>query len=207
MCIACVPTKDLGGMILGFLCGLSTIQLVSPRFFGDGESSLGLFHSIPYFGDEFCVANFSFMCNLITFLFDFFMITYPSIKERHYFYKFKLFFFRSFGLIVSMAGIIASSIILFSGDGETNPCTTCTALSCVAFPPWAETNDKWWYCDDCSRATAEGTVDTSTGKFVELAVSCPNGSIETLEVDESWPQSEIGLEGILPMLCREHCLL
>ncbi|EED89582.1 predicted protein, partial [Thalassiosira pseudonana CCMP1335] len=81
----------LGGMILGFLCGLSTIQLVSPRFFGD---------------------------------------------ERQRFYKFKLLFFRSFGLLVSMAGIIVSSIVLFSGDGETNPCTSCTYMSCIAFPPW-----------------------------------------------------------------------
>lgn len=151
----------LGGMILGFLCGLSTIQLVSPRFFGD---------------------------------------------ERQRFYKFKLLFFRSFGLLVSMAGIIVSSIVLFSGDGETNPCTSCTYMSCIAFPPWTDKNDKWWYCDDCSRTTAEGTIDTSTGKFLELALTCPAGDVETVAVDESWPQDELGLEGILPMLCREHCL-
>ena len=99
-----------GGMILGFLCGLSTIQLVSPRFFGD---------------------------------------------EHHYFYCVKLLFFRSFGLIVSMTGIIASSIVLFAGDGKTNPCSTCTYMSCIAFPPWTDKNDKWWYCDDCIQATAE----------------------------------------------------
>ena len=31
-------------------------------------------------------------------------------------------------------------------------------------------------------------------------------STETIDVDESWPQTEFGLEGMLPDLCREHCL-
>ena len=151
----------LGGMIYGFLCGLSTITLISPRFFGD---------------------------------------------ERHCVHKCKVLFFRSFGLFVCMAGIIASSVVLFSGDGDTNPCTSCTYMSCISFPPWTGKNEKWWYCDDCSRASAEGTLDTATGKFIELNISCPNGSTETVDVDPSWPQDEIGLEGILPNLCREHCL-
>lgn len=79
------------------MCGLSTIQLVSPKFFGD---------------------------------------------ERHCFHKFKLLFFRSVGLLVCMAGIIASSTVLFSGDGETTPCDSCKHLSCMTFPPWNENNDK-----------------------------------------------------------------
>ncbi|KAL7539238.1 LOW QUALITY PROTEIN: hypothetical protein ACHAXR_009109 [Thalassiosira sp. AJA248-18] len=149
----------LGGMIYGFLCGLSTIHWYL-------HDSLG--------------------------------------RQRSH--KCKLLFFRSFGLLVCMAGIIASSIVLFSGDGETNPCTSCTHMSCVAFPPWNDKNEKWWYCDDCSQASAEGTLDTATGKFIELNIKCPSGSTETIDVDESWPQSETGLEGMLPMLCREHCL-
>ena len=152
----------LGGMIYGFLCGMSTIQLVSPKFFGD---------------------------------------------ERERCHKFKLFFFRSVGLLVCMAGIIASSVVLFSGDGVKNPCPSCTKLSCIAFPPWKEKTEKWWYCDNCNQASAEGTIDTATGKFIALNMMCPtSGSIETIDVDESWPQTEFGLEGMLPDLCREHCL-
>ncbi|KAL7548352.1 hypothetical protein ACHAWF_011640 [Thalassiosira exigua] len=152
----------LGGMLYGFLCGLSTIQLVSPRFFGGDHSTC--------------------------------------------FHKCKLRLFRSFGLFACMAGIIASSIVLFSGDGKTNSCTTCTYMSCVSFPPWAGKHEKWWYCDQCSRASAEGTFNTVTGEFISLNVRCPGGTTETVDVDESWPQDEIGLEGMLPVLCRDFCL-
>ena len=104
-----------------------------------------------------------------------------------------------------MAGIVASSFVLFSGDGETNPCTTCTYMSCMTFPPWKEKDEKWWYCDDCSSASAEGTLDTATGDFVELKISCPSGDTAIVGVDDSWPQDEVGLEEMLPTLCREHC--
>ena len=151
----------LGGMIYGFLCGLSTIQLVSPKFFGD---------------------------------------------ERQCFHKFKILFFRSVGLLVCMSGIIASSVFLFSGDGETNPCTTCTYMSCMTFPPWNEKTEKWWYCDSCELATAEGTLDTASGKFTKLSINCPSSNFTVdVDVDTSWPQQEKGLEELLPSLCRAHC--
>ncbi|KAL3794372.1 hypothetical protein HJC23_012909 [Cyclotella cryptica] len=150
----------LGGMIYGFLCGLSTIQMVSLRFFGD---------------------------------------------DRHCAHKAKLFIFRFLGLIISIAGIITSSIFLFSGDGVTNPCPSCTYMSCIAFPPWTGKNDKWWYCDECSQATAEGTLNTATGKFIEMDLTCPDETIVNVKLDETWPQDEVGLEAMLPMLCRERC--
>ena len=124
---------------------------------------------------------------------------YPSCCSRS-----KRFFFRFLGVFISLAGIIVSSIFLMSGDGETNPCTSCTYMSCIAFPPWTSQDNKWWYCDDCARATATGTMEN--GIFTSLNVTCPNGMHEVLKVDESWPQEELGLEGMLPMLCREHCL-
>ena len=41
------------------------------------------------------------------------------------------------------------------------------------------------------------------GVFASLDVTCPNGKNEVLQVDESWPQDELGrLEGMLPMLCE-----
>ena len=153
----------LGGMVYGFLCGLGTIQLVSPKFFiKDNANS-------------------------------------PSCCSRS-----KRFFLRFFGVLISLAGVVVSSIVLMSGDGETNPCTSCSYMSCIAMPPWNGKNNKWWYCDDCARATATGTMEN--GIFSSLNVTCPNGVHEVLEVEESWPQDELGLEGLLPMLCREHCL-
>ena len=116
----------------------------------------------------------------------------------------KRFFLRFFGVLISFAGIVVSTIVLLSGDGETNPCTSCTYMSCIAFPPWNSPNNKWWYCDDCARATATGTMED--GVFSSLNITCPNGMHELLQVEDSWPQDEIGLEGLLPMLCREHCL-
>eukprot|EP00985_Skeletonema_marinoi_P010439 scaffold4904_cov77-Skeletonema_marinoi.AAC.5 len=153
----------LGGMVYGFLCGLGTIQLVSPKFFQKDNANS------------------------------------PSCCSRS-----KRFFFRFFGVLISLAGIVVSSIVLMSGDGETNPCTSCTYMSCIAFPPWTSQDNKWWYCDDCARATATGTMEN--GVFASLNVTCPNGMHEVLKVEESWPQDELGLEGMLPMLCREHCL-
>ncbi len=67
-------------------------------------------------------------------------------------------------------------------------------------------HEEEWYCNYCSRATAEQTSDTETGKFIELNNSFPNGYTKTVGMDESWPQNEIVLERILRMLCREYCL-
>jgi membrane associated rhomboid family serine protease len=152
----------LGGMVYGFLCGLSTIHIISPKFFGN---------------------------------------------ESHRCYRCKLVSFRSVGLLVCLAGIIVSSVILFSGDGETNPCPTCEKMSCVTFPPWADKEDKWWYCDDCGSATANGTVDTTTGKFVGLNLNCPDGSAQIVGMDDSLANAdEAGLENMLPILCRKYCI-
>lgn len=72
--------SHVGGMVYGFLCGLSTIHMVSPRFFGDERRS----------------------------------------------HKYRLVTLRSIGFLVGVAGIITSSIVLFSGDGVTNLCPDCT---------------------------------------------------------------------------------
>ena len=152
----------VGGIVYGFLCGLSTIHIISPKFFD----------------------NYS-----------------------HRFHRCKLVSFRSIGLLVCLTGIILSSFILFSGDGETNPCTTCAKMSCVTFPPWADNEDKWWYCDDCGLATANGTVDTATGKFVGLNLNCPDGTAQIVGMDDSLANAdEDVLEDRLPMLCREYCI-
>lgn len=150
----------LGGMIYGFLCGLSTIKLVSPRFFGGS-------------------------CH-----------------------KCKRVLYRSFGVLVCVACLIASSVVLFSGDGVTNPCPSCTKISCVTMPPWADSESKWWYCDNCDVATANGTLDSATEKFVELNITCPDKSFQVLNTpNDSWSNAnQAELEEMLPTLCRQHCI-
>ena len=101
----------MGGMLFGFLCGMSTMERVSHAFFG--------------------------------------------VEEKRCWGTFKNIFARFFGLIISIAGIMAATIILLEGDGVTNPCESCSALSCISFPPWNPQDNRWWYCDDCSQVTAE----------------------------------------------------
>ena len=76
-------------------------------------------------------------------------------------------------------------------------------VSCVTFPPMVE--KKWWYCDQCDRASAEGILDAKSGLFVEIKMTCPNESVETIAMQDDWPQSESGLLQMLPSLCRDYC--
>ncbi|KAG7351212.1 rhomboid family protein [Nitzschia inconspicua] len=105
---------------------------------------------------------------------------------------------RLLGLIVSIILIIITAVILMEGDGETAPCPNCQWLSCVPFPPWK--SEKWWYCDDCGRVTAE-IIESPT---LHLQLDCPGGAsvavgIETDQVDRN------KLEAELPNYCREFC--
>lgn len=106
---------------------------------------------------------------------------------------------RFFGLIISIIGIMVAAIILLQGDGETTPCPECTWLSCVPFPPWNAYDDRWWYCDDCGRMTAE-IVQTPS---LHLAMNCPDGSSVPVEIDADFDRNE--LERKLPDYCREYC--
>lgn len=78
-----------------------------------------------------------------------------GVEEKRCWGTFKNIFARFLGLIISIAGIMAATIILLEGDGVTNPCESCSALSCISFPPWNPQDNRWWYCDDCSQVTAE----------------------------------------------------
>ena len=151
----------LGGMIFGFLCGLSTMERVSSDFFGENER-----------------------------------LVWSHAREI---------FVRFFGLIVSIASIMAATIILLEGDGVTNPCSACSALSCIPFPPWADQTNKWWYCDDCGTVTADARVNPSTGVFHQLDMTCPDGSIQNIELDFEPNTDKASLESKLPSFCREHC--
>ena len=108
---------------------------------------------------------------------------------------------RFFGLILSVIGVLVTTIILLEGDGTTNPCPECTWLSCVPFPPWAGATNKWWYCDDCGRITADIVREPS----LHLALNCPDGTGATVGLD---PDQEVDRDEIvreLPKYCREYC--
>ncbi|CAJ1947677.1 unnamed protein product [Cylindrotheca closterium] len=158
MVLGCTPYVDnwshLGGMGIGLLCGLSTMERLPSDFFG---------------------------------------------MEESFWSKAKQIVFRFLGLIVSVIGIIVSATILLRGDGETTPCPSCTWLSCVPFPPTS--NQKWWYCDDCGRVTAE-IIQNPT---LHLQLDCPGGTNVAIGLDADQPLDRKELEEQLPSYCREFC--
>lgn len=147
----------LGGMVFGFLCGLSTMERLSTDFFGMAQSC---------------------------------------------FMKTKQVIVRFFGLIVSVIGILIATIILMEGDGQYTPCPSCTWLSCVPFPPWEGTGNKWWYCDDCERVTANIIQEPN----LHLELTCPDGTSVAVGIETEY--SEINRDQLikeLPSYCREYC--
>lgn len=148
---------DLGGMMYGFLCGLSTMNRLSVDFFGIEES--WMHHA-------------------------------------------KQFITRFFGVIFSIAAIVTTLIILLNGDATTTPCPGCTWLSCVSFPPWEPKDNKWWYCDDCGRITA----DVETEPSLHLELHCPSGILAEVPLDSSVLFDRDRVQQRLPTYCRQYCM-
>ena len=145
-------------MIIGFLCGISTMERLSSDFFGMKQGCWSQSKQIVI---------------------------------------------RFFGLIVSVLGILVATIILLEGDGESTPCPGCDWLSCVPFPPWEADADKWWYCDDCGRVTAD--IVMTPNLYLEL--HCPDQTMIPIELDPN-NQDDLDrtkLEKRLPSYCREFC--
>ncbi|KAL7517394.1 hypothetical protein ACHAWX_002319 [Stephanocyclus meneghinianus] len=148
----------LGGMIYGFLCGLSTIERLSTDFFGIATSAL--------------------------------------TRIRNLFVRFS-------GLILSVVLIMVTTAVLVESDGGASPCSSCRYVSCVPFPPWAGEDAKWWYCDDCSRVTADAKLDSSG--YYSLALTCPDGVIEEIDLSDELVTDRQWIRRQLPNLCRKHC--
>ena len=147
---------DLGGMFIGLLCGLSTMERLSSDFFGMEESCWSQTKQI-----------------IVRFL----------------------------GLIISIIVVVITAVILLEGDGQSNPCPSCTWLSCVPFPPWESQSDKWWYCDDCGRVTAEIIQSPS----LHLQLDCPDGTNVSVGLNADDGVDREKLERELPSYCREFC--
>ena len=113
---------------------------------------------------------------------------------------------RFFGIILTVLGMCTALAFLMNGDGQTSPCTSCDALSCVPFPPWGAYENKWWYCDDCGSITADARINSETSEFDQLSINCPDGEAVVLDIAENnFETDRAWLESMLPKLCRMHC--
>eukprot|EP00980_Cylindrotheca_fusiformis_P013505 scaffold3450_cov114-Cylindrotheca_fusiformis.AAC.10 len=160
----------LGGMGLGLLCGLSTMERLPSDFFGMEESCWSRTKQAVSTENK-CVLS-------------------QRLVVSH----------NSYGLFHnSHDEVIVTAIILLQGDGQSTPCPSCTWLSCVPFPPASD--EKWWYCDDCGRVTAEIVQSPS----LHLLLECPSGNSVAVGLDSDSPVDKQKLEKELPSYCRDYC--
>ena len=115
-------------------------------------------------------------------------------------------FYRFFGLIISFVCILVVTIALFHGDGLSSPCKSCGVISCVSFPPWADYDKKWYYCDECGSVIAYGRKDPQSGKYVAIEMNCPAGNTIIFSLD-GYAADKDSLQENLPSFCRERCLI
>lgn len=141
---------------------------------------------------------FGFLCGLSTI--ERLSVNFFGMEQDCY-ARSKQIFIRFFGLIISIIGIIVSAIILLRGNGTTSPCPECSRLSCVTFPPWGSSTNKWWYCDDCASVTAQLV---SAPQF-HLELNCPDKSVISVALSNATLPDANALEQKLPTYCREYC--
>jgi membrane associated rhomboid family serine protease len=109
---------------------------------------------------------------------------------------------RYFGLILSIIAIMVTTVILVQSDGVTTSCPGCRYISCVPFPP--NSDEKWWYCDDCDIVTAN-LFQTDAGLYEQVNINCPNGDVEEIAVIEEGIYDLDILRRKLPSYCRSNC--
>ena len=111
---------------------------------------------------------------------------------------------RFFGLIVSIIAIMATTIVLVQSDGVTSPCSGCRYISCVPFPP--NSDEKWWYCDDCDVVTADIFQSINgSGLYEQVNINCPNGDVEEIRIADEGIYDREELRRMLPSMCRSQC--
>lgn len=107
------------------------------------------------------------------------------------------------GLILSVVLIMITTALLVENDAGKSPCSSCRYVSCVPFPPWAGEDNKWWYCDDCSRITADAKLDASG--YYSLSMTCPDGAIEEIDLSDQLVTDRQWIRKQLPSYCRKYC--
>jgi membrane associated rhomboid family serine protease len=117
--------------------------------------------------------------------------------------RWKMYLLRFLGLIASILSIMITTVVLVHSDGVTSPCSGCRYISCVPFPPNAD--DKWWECDDCDFVTADLFTRPEDGMYEEIALTCPDGQIEAIDVSgKQWYEKD-HVRKALPSYCRDVC--
>jgi hypothetical protein len=154
---------------------------------------------------------FGFMCGTST-MHRISTTMFEAEKRMTPWTTFKQHFSRYFGIILTAAIMIASFVLLMQGNGESIPCESCRAISCVEFPPWADDDNKWWYCDDCYLVAAEYKRNASTNQL-DVTLECPYGDFFTFDIDDGEEIRNIDdseeirkwMQNQLPNWCRSHC--
>ena len=117
-------------------------------------------------------------------------------------------FFPFLGAIVVISGLLVSIVMLSESDGKTAPfCEQCQMLSCVEFPPWKNSTEKWWYCDECGQTSADARVDDTTGMYDMLKLYCPDGTEIEFELSgDDITDDASKIQSVLPTYCKSQCL-
>jgi membrane associated rhomboid family serine protease len=115
-------------------------------------------------------------------------------------------FLRFFGVILSVFCIIITVVILAESDGKRiSNCKGCRYVSCVPFPFWADSDNKWWYCDDCELVSADARQDSDTGFYNSMDLTCPDGEEVSIDLTEDRINDQQYLSKRLPNFCRDYC--
>ena len=116
--------------------------------------------------------------------------------------KLRTFTIKFCGLIISIALIMVTTVWLATtSDATQSPCSGCRYISCVPFPFFSD--DKWWYCDDCDFVTATLTNDGTY--YVQIELTCPNDSLEVVDISNDLLTNADDVSKRLPTYCRDHC--
>jgi membrane associated rhomboid family serine protease len=115
-------------------------------------------------------------------------------------------FLRFFGVILSVFCIIITVVILAESDGKRiSNCKGCRYVSCVPFPFWADSDNKWWYCDDCELVSADARQDSDTGFYNSMELTCPDGEEVFIDLTDDRINDQQYLSKRLPNFCRDYC--
>ena len=115
-------------------------------------------------------------------------------------------FLRFFGVILSVFCIIITVVILAESDGKRiSNCRGCRYVSCVPFPFWADSDNKWWYCDDCDLVSADARQSLTTDFYNSMNLTCPDGEEVFIDLTENRINDQQYLSKQLPKFCRDYC--
>lgn len=115
-------------------------------------------------------------------------------------------FLRFFGVVLSIFFIIITIVILAESDGNRIiNCRSCRYVSCVPFPFWADSDSKWWYCDDCDLVSADASQNSVTGFYNSMNLTCPDGQSVFIDLIENRINDQQYLSKQLPKFCRDFC--